>query len=218
MRQVVSTIASSMRLAARSCWATVSRRGSVLWLTLSGALLVAGIFVATIVTVGEFRERALVNSERELENTVLLLTRHFDQQFEDSEIVAADLIAQMNLSDITSPEMFNERMSSAEARRMLTNKIGAVNYLGDIAIYDANGDIINWSRNEPLPKINISSRAYFQTFKSNPQSEPVLLETVRSFLIGKWTTVVGRQCGSRRARSMAWAGWVRVRSWRIFPF
>lgn len=193
MRQVVSTIASSMRLAARSCWATVSRRGPVLWLTLSGALLVAGIFVATIVTVGEFRERALVNSERELENTVLLLTRHFDQQFEDSEIVAADLIAQMNLSDITSPEMFNERMSSAEARRMLTNKIGAVNYLGDIAIYDANGDIINWSRNEPLPKINISSRAYFQTFKSNPQSEPVLLETVRSFLIGKWTTVVARR-------------------------
>ncbi|MDE5442271.1 EAL domain-containing protein [Bradyrhizobium sp. CSA207] len=193
MRQIVSTIAASIGLAARSGWATLSRRGPVLWLTLSGALLVAGIFIATILTVGEFRERALVNSERELENTVLLLTRHFDQQFEDSEIVAADLIAQMNLSDIASPEMFNERMSSAEARRMLTNKISAVNYLGDIAIYDINGDIINWSRNEPLPKINISSRAYFQTFKSNPQSEPVLLETVHSFLIGKWTTVVARR-------------------------
>ena len=35
--------------------------------------------------VGEFRERALSNRERELENTVLLLSRHFDQQFEDTE-------------------------------------------------------------------------------------------------------------------------------------
>ena len=39
--------------------------------------------LGTMVMVGEFRERALANSERELENTVLLLTRHFDQQFED---------------------------------------------------------------------------------------------------------------------------------------
>ena len=45
--------------------------------------------------VGEFRERALSNSERELENTVLLLTRHFDQQFEDSDIIASNLISQL---------------------------------------------------------------------------------------------------------------------------
>ena len=196
MRHVVSTIASKVSLAATSGWIALSRRGPVLWLTLSGALLVAGIFVVTTVTVGEFRERALVNSERELENTVLLLTRHFDQQFEDSAIVAADLIAQMNLPSITSPEMFRERMSTGEAHRMLVSKISAVNYLGDIAIYDASGDIINWSRIEPLPKINISSRAYFQTLKSDPRSEPVLLETVRSFLTGKWITVVARRLTS----------------------
>ncbi len=39
--------------------------------------------VGTMMMVGEFRERALSNHERELENTVLLLTRHYDQQFED---------------------------------------------------------------------------------------------------------------------------------------
>jgi diguanylate cyclase (GGDEF)-like protein/PAS domain S-box-containing protein len=165
----------------------------VLWLTLCGALLVAGIFVATMVAIGEFRERTLTNRERELENTVLLLTRHFDQQFEDSDAVAADLIAQMNLPDFTSQQMFRERMSGTETHQMLRDKISAVNYLGDIAIYDADGDLINWSRAQPLPKINISSRAYYQTFKANAQSGPVLLESVRSFLIGKWTTVVARR-------------------------
>ncbi|MCP3462360.1 EAL domain-containing protein [Bradyrhizobium sp. CCGUVB23] len=196
MRLMSSTITSRIATATRGGWDAAVRRGPVLWLTLCGALLVAGIFVVTTMVIDDFRERALVNNERELENTVVLLTRHFDQQFEDSETVAADLVAQMKLADISSPEVFRERMSSDEAHRMLANKISAVNYLGDIAIYDINGDIINWSRNEPLPKINISSRAYFQTFKSNPQSEPVLLETVRSLIIDKWTTVVARRLTS----------------------
>jgi hypothetical protein len=41
------------------------------------------------VMAGNFRERALHNSERELENTVLLLARHFDQQLEDCSSRAA---------------------------------------------------------------------------------------------------------------------------------
>src|SRR5882724_12453108 len=73
-------------------------RGPVLWLTVCGGLLVAAIFAATIMMIGEFRERALANSERELENTVLLLTRHFDQQFEDSDTIAADVISRMQIS------------------------------------------------------------------------------------------------------------------------
>ena len=79
-------------------------RGPVLWLTLCGGLLVAAIFVGTIMMAGEFRERALLNSERELENTVLLLARHFDQQFEDSDTIAADVIARLHVSDIASRE------------------------------------------------------------------------------------------------------------------
>jgi diguanylate cyclase (GGDEF)-like protein/PAS domain S-box-containing protein len=169
------------------------RRGPVLWLTLSGMLLVAGIFTVTAMAIGEFRERTLANRERELENTVQLIARHFDQQFQDSDVVAADLIGQMNLPEITSAAMFRERMSGPAANEMLRGKISAVSYLGDIVIYDADGEIINWSRSQPLPKINVSTRAYFQAFKSNPMAEPVALESVRSFLIGKWTTVVARR-------------------------
>ncbi|WP_026202191.1 EAL domain-containing protein [Bradyrhizobium sp. WSM2793] len=193
MRQVFSTVAAGMSLAARNGWEALARRGPVLWLILCGVLLVAGIFGVTAVAVGEFRERTLANRERELENTVQLIARHFDQQFEDSDVVAADLIGQMSLTEITSPTMFRERMSGAAANQMLRSKISSVSYLGDIAIYDADGELINWSRAQPLPKINVSSRAYFQTFKTNPQSEPVLLESVRSFIINKWTTIVARR-------------------------
>ena len=165
-------------------------RGPALWLTVCGGLLVAAIFVATIMMIGEFRERALANSERELENTVLLLTRHFDQQFEDSDTLAADVISQLRISGIAAPESFRERIAGPDAHEILRSKAGVLSYLGDISIYDSNGQIINWSRPLPVPNLNISEQAYFKTFKFDPQSPGVLTEAVFSPLTSNLNTVI----------------------------
>ena len=69
--------------------------GPIRWLILGGTLLIAAIAIGATLMAGNFRERALRNSERELENTVLLLARHFDQQLEDFQVVQKDLIAFM---------------------------------------------------------------------------------------------------------------------------
>src|SRR5579872_5662920 len=127
MRKLVSSIWSGL---GRSSAAPVGSshlaasvlRGPVLWLLVSGGLLIAAIIIGTVVTVGEFRESTLRNSERELENTVLLLTRHFDQQFEDSEIITNDLIARMRFSEILSPDAFRGEMSGFDAHLVLKSR------------------------------------------------------------------------------------------------
>src|SRR5882757_4447111 len=139
-------------------FATPTRPDPVLWLILCGGLLVTAIILGTAVMVGEFRERALSNSERELENTVLLLTRHFDQQFEDSDTIAADVIARLRIPGIASPEAFRQSMSSSEAHEILRSRAGVLSYLGDVTLYDADGDIVNWSRPLPTPALDISER------------------------------------------------------------
>ena len=188
MRGIGSRAAAAVRRLATTV------HGPVLWLTLCGALLVTTLFASTIMMIGEFRDRALGNSERELENTVLLLTRHFDQQFEDSEAIASDVIAQLQISDIASPEAFRERMARPQVHEILRSRAGVLSYLGDISIFDANGKIINWSRPLPTPALDISDRAYFTTFTSNPQSEPVLAEAVTSHVIaGKLNTVIAHR-------------------------
>ena len=134
-------------------------RGPVLWLTVCGGVLVAVIFIGTIMMTGEFRERALINSERELENTVLLLARHFDQQFEDSDTIAADVISRLQVSGFATEKEFRERIASSEAHEILRSKAGVLSNLGDISIYDSNVDMINWSRPLPAPALNSSARA-----------------------------------------------------------
>jgi diguanylate cyclase (GGDEF)-like protein/PAS domain S-box-containing protein len=177
--------------------AASGRRGPVLWLTVCGGLLVAAIIIGTITMVGEFRDRALTNGERELENTVLLLARHFDQQLEDSEIIANDLISQMKIPAIASPEMFRERMSTAEAHEMLKSRISILSYIGEVTVFDSEGQMINSSGSWPVPSINIADRKYFKAFKSNPQSDTVLAEPVRSYITGGWTTVIAHRLVGR---------------------
>jgi len=169
------------------------RRGPALWLVLSGGLLIAAIAIGTGLVIGEFREQALLNSERELENTVQLLTRHFDQQFEDCDVITSDLISKMRLPEIASPEAFKRKMSGLDAHLLLKSNTSALSYIGDVNIFDADGELINSSGDGPLPAGSIADRPYFKAFKSDPRSADVAVEPVRALYTGKWSTVFARR-------------------------
>jgi diguanylate cyclase (GGDEF)-like protein/PAS domain S-box-containing protein len=169
------------------------RRGPVAWLTLCGTLLVIAIFVGTMMMIDEFRERAIHNTERELQNTVMLLTRHFDQQFDDSETIASELIAQMQITGASTPEAFRQQMSAPEAHLMLRSKVSALSYIGDVAIFDADGRLLNWSRPDPISDIHITERNYFKEFKSNPKAEPIAVEATQSYIDRTWTTITAHR-------------------------
>jgi diguanylate cyclase (GGDEF)-like protein/PAS domain S-box-containing protein len=195
MRKLISSIwgrpgMSQATATASQHIAASVRRGPVFWLITCGALLVAAIIVGTVVMVDQFRERALSNAERELENTVLLLARHFDQQFEDSEIIASDLASRTEFSGSPSSENFRSQMSTLDAHLMLKSRVSILSYIGDVNIFDADGKLINSSGVWPLPAIDISDRSYFKTFKSDPEARIALAEPVRSYFTDKWTTVI----------------------------
>ncbi len=169
------------------------RRGPVVWLILCGAVLSAAILVGTIVMIDQFRGRALANGQRELENTILLLTRHFNQQFEDSNTIARSVISQARIAQMTSPDEFQQRMSDGEIQERLKSVAGALSYIGDIYIFDVNGRLINSSADGPLPAIDISDRLYFSTLRSGPPYTSVIVEFVRSYITGGWTTVIAHR-------------------------
>src|SRR5258708_16710607 len=172
---------------------SVLRGGPIRWLILGGTLLIAAIAIGATVMAGNFRERALQNSERELENTVLLLARHFDQQLEDFEVVQKDLIAFMRSSGIATAENYKRRMSSQEIHLMLKSKMDALAYVCGINVFDADGTLINASAAWPVPSVSVADRAYFRTFKSEPKSPDVVIEPVYSRITGVWTTVIARK-------------------------
>jgi diguanylate cyclase (GGDEF)-like protein len=169
------------------------RRSPVYWLILCGVLLIAAIAVGTAVMVGNFRERALSSSERELENTVLLLARHFDQQLEDAEVIQNSLVEYVYAAGIASAEDYRRQMSGRDVHQMLKAKLSAMSYLGVVNVFDADGKLINASGVWPVPDVSVADRAYFKVFMSGPQSPTVVLEPVYSRVTGVWTTIIARK-------------------------
>jgi diguanylate cyclase (GGDEF)-like protein len=168
-------------------------RSAIRGYILGGTLLIAVIAFGTAMMVGHFRERALNSSERELENTVLLLAHHFDQQFEEFEVVQQELIAYIRSTGIDSSEAFKREMSSQGMREILKSKSNGTPDVAGINIFDADGTLIN-SSVWPRPAVNIADRSYFKAAKFDLAPTPVLIELVKSRLAGKsWTLLISRE-------------------------
>ncbi|WP_029080844.1 EAL domain-containing protein [Bradyrhizobium sp. th.b2] len=186
--------------------ASVIGRGPIRWLILGGAVLMAAIAIGATLMAENFRERALHNSERELENTVLLLARHFDQQLDDLEVVQRDLIAFMRDNGIATPENYRRRMSAADIHAMLKSKMDALSNVGSLNVFDADGVLINSSGAWPLPQASIADRSYFQIFKSSPYSPDMQVAPVISRISGLWTTVIVRKVTGPRGEFLGVVG------------
>ncbi len=169
------------------------RSGPIRWLVVGGTLLIAAIAVGATLMAQNFRERALRNSGRELENTVLLLAHHFDQQLQDFAVIQKDFVDHVRASGVTTAEDYRKRLSGQDIHRMLRSKIEALPYMGGVNIIDADGNLINSSTAWPAPKVNVADRAYFRTFRYDPYSPDVLIEPVHSRVSGAWTILIVRK-------------------------
>jgi diguanylate cyclase (GGDEF)-like protein len=169
-------------------------RGSpVRGLVLGGVLLVAGIVVGTAMMVGVFRERALRSAERELDNTVLLLARHFDQQLDDFITIQREVATQVLLAKITTPDAFRAQMSIHDLHHALKAKASGHSDVAGVNVFDANGRLINSSEIWPVPAVNISDRNFFKAFKSGTAPETILIELVHGRFSNDWATVISHK-------------------------
>ena len=169
------------------------RRNPLNWLIVGGVLLIASIVIGTALTVLNFRERALNNRERELENTVLLLARHFDRELHNFEAVQADVVRRIERFGLATSDDFRRRLSGEEFHTNLLGVAGAVSDVGGINVFDDKGQLINSSLYWPVPAINIGHHGYFRDFAAEDRSQLVQLSSVKSPFTGGWTTVVARK-------------------------
>ena len=173
--------------------AGTAHRLEISWIVFFGLLLIIGLVAGTIIMVGHFRERALAKAEREIENTVLLLSRHLDQRFEDFTDGQARLANRLSITDIETAEDFRVHKSTPGVRMLLNDEIGSDFDPSDAFIFDVDGNLINTSQPGPLPRTNISEIDYFRAFRSDSTSATTIVQSVRSIVTGKRTTVLARK-------------------------
>ena len=189
MLQKISEAAKSRNNGA----ATVNQRDPLNLLIVGGVLLIAAIVIGTSFTIVSFRQRALLNSERELQNTVLLLARHFDRELGNHDAIQKDFVRRVQEAGIRTPEAFDRQMSGEDAHNALEAFVSASPETARLNIFDANGQMINSSVVWPVPAINIADRDYFRQFKADPQSPDVIIVPRHSRFAKGWSTLMVRR-------------------------
>jgi diguanylate cyclase (GGDEF)-like protein len=170
--------------------------GPVAALAIGGATLIIAIAIGTFVAVMNFRDRALDTSKQQLENTVLLLSRHFENYLHDFTGVQQVLLKEFApLTALPRPD-FVRAMSSPQTHALLETKLSGMADVVGVNIWGPDGALLNSSAEWPVRKLDITDREYFQAMKSDPavQQSVALL---RNRLVGDWTIVIGRRISSQ---------------------
>jgi diguanylate cyclase (GGDEF)-like protein len=158
-----------------------------------GALLIATIAVGIVMTVGNFRNRALADSERELNNTALILAEQVDRSFQATELVQRGVLEKVQSFGIASSKDLARQMSGQDVHLMLKAAISGLVQVDAITLINADGTLLNSSRDWPIPAANLADRDYFKALKSDAKLTSFISLPVRNRINGAWTLFLARK-------------------------
>ena len=130
------------------------------YLIICGMTLIAAIVIGTAIMVGNLRERSLLESERELKNTALILAEQIDRTFQGIDLVQSSVLEKIKSLGIVSSEDYTRRMSGEDVHQMLKASTSGLVQLYAVSLINAEGHLINFSRFWPGPEINVADRGF----------------------------------------------------------
>jgi diguanylate cyclase (GGDEF)-like protein len=165
----------------------------ILLLVLGCIVVAAAVTVTTVLLLSNLRDRAIADSERELQNTALVLAAQTDRAFQAIDLVESSVIERMQSLGIVSSEDFDRGMSTHETNAVLQDKLSGLPHIDVIALVNSRGTLINYSRGWPVPRNDLSDRSYFNKLKSDPQLTSFVSEPIRNRGTGTWTIYLVRK-------------------------
>ncbi len=137
--------------------------------------------------------RIVSENERALSNSALIIAKQIEQTFAAVEAVQKGLSEEISRLPGISKKTLESQLSRYDVHLKLRDKAEGIPYVGSLIIYNADGKLINYSRQWPLPDINVADRDYFNVAKFDPGSTSFLSEPVRNRATGSWVTNLVRK-------------------------
>ena len=169
------------------------RNRPIRYLLLCGVLLIAAIVIGTAIMVGNLRDRALFDSERELKNTSSILAEQIDRILYAIDLVQSSVIEKIQSLGVASSEDYTRLMSGKDMHVMLKASTSGLVQIHALTLINADGRLLNLSRFWPVPELNVADQDYFQTLKSDPRLTSYTSPPERNRVNGAWTLFLVRK-------------------------
>jgi diguanylate cyclase (GGDEF)-like protein/PAS domain S-box-containing protein len=162
-------------------------------LLIAGVLLIAAIVAVTAILIASFRERALENTERELRNTSLIVAEQLDRSLQALDLVQRSVLDRIAAASIATSADLTRLMTVEDVHDMLADKISGLAQVESVAIVNAEGQIVNGSRQWASLDLNVADRDYFRALEANPSQRSFISDPSRSRSTGQWNFHLARR-------------------------
>jgi signal transduction histidine kinase len=163
---------------------------TLFWL---GLVTVGAILAAALAATFELRYRHIADARRDLTSLDLLLVEETSRSLQSVELILRGVQAKLAADDVTDAESYARKEAGHEMSQFLQARLAGVPQLDALTLIAADGRLINFSRDHPLPDVNVADRDYFAALSDKPPDRPFLSEPVETHATGKWTVYLGHR-------------------------
>lgn len=162
-------------------------------LTLVGILLIAMTLAVATTTILKLRGDALKRSMQEINNLSLLLADQNGRLFQAADLIVQETQQMAVVAGIRTPSDFASLLSTQSVHDFLVEKMRNLPQADAISLIDRSGNVVNFSRAWPAPKINTSEREYYQAISQGPDPGIHVGLPFKNSTDGSWDIPVERR-------------------------
>ena len=131
---------------------------------LIGFCLIVFTIIVAVFVVNDIRRSTEDRYYREISDLGTTLSEQTFRYIEEIDPVLHELQYRIGLMGIQSPDQFRERMGTSEINSVLVNYLRNMAQVHSLLIIGSNGQVINSSRGESVPRYPVSDRDFFRHF------------------------------------------------------
>jgi signal transduction histidine kinase len=171
-----------------SRWFGGSRR---LWIIC--ALLVATTFAVGVVVVRQLRQDAIASSVRELTNLGVVLAEQTSRTIQSVDLILREAQLRTSSLDVRSPTQFRTELAGQDVHQFLISHMHNLPQAEAIALIDASGALVNWSRQQPVAALDVADRDYFRYLSQHDDPNIYISHAIEGRTSGKWIIILARR-------------------------
>jgi signal transduction histidine kinase len=145
----------------------ISGRGA-LWLI--WALVMIMLAATGYAAVEYLRTSALSSARRDMANMSIALAEQTARTIQSVDLVLRDIQTHTAELGVRTPEQFRDQMAGEGVQRLLAGRLRNLPQAEALALVDAEGMLLNWSRDIPVRQADLSDRDYYQHLRDHGET------------------------------------------------
>jgi hypothetical protein len=171
-------------------------------LSLAGVILVGITIIAAGLTIWDHREEAIASYRREITNLGIALAEQTARAMQGVDLVLKEVQAEVVARGTHTPEQLRRVMGTEAVHRYLVSRRETLPQAYAVGLIDADGALLNGSRQWPTPAMDLSDRDYFTHFRDHKDAGIFIGAPRRDLVSGEWAFFLGAASAGHAGNSL----------------